>query len=319
MSGHVLVGGGTGFIGRHLVKQLAQNGYQVTVASRTGGGGKISWDDIKQNGIPDSVSAIVNLAGEQILSLRARTSPEQFQKDVRSSRLGTAQICAQVCNERFSSGNPIETFIQGSAVGYYHVGEKYSNEVYTEESGGGTEGEMAILVKEWEAAAKLSDENSTRLILLRTGVVMGNGGGIIQNTIPSFKLGLGGPISLKGDQILNWIHMDDEVGIIKFLLETSEAQGIVNAVAPEIQTNKQWAQAFASALGRPCVMFVPTCAMDLAYGSEIAKLVNEGSAVEPAKLNSLGYTFKHPKMSGAMENIAQNSSSLLSEISALLK
>ena len=86
---------------------------------------------------------------------------------------------------------------------------------------------------------------------------MGNGGGIIQNTIPSFKLGLGGPISLKGDQILNWIHMDDEVGIIKFLLETPEAHGIVNAVAPEIQTNKQWAQAFASALGRPCIMFVP--------------------------------------------------------------
>ena len=194
MSGHVLVGGGTGFIGRHLVKQLTQNGYQVTVASRTGGGGKISWDDIKQNGIPDSVNAIVNLgtyfhhdpgsmdesspdrtdiqcfkigentetAGEQILSLRARTSPEQFQKDVRSSRLGTAQICAQVCDERFSAGNPIDTFIQGSAVGYYHVGEKYSNEVYTEESGGGTEGEMAILVREWEAAAKLSDENPTR-------------------------------------------------------------------------------------------------------------------------------------------------------------
>ena len=61
MSGHVLVGGGTGFIGRHLVKQLTQNGYQVTVASRTGGGGKISWDDIKQNGVPDSVNAIVNL------------------------------------------------------------------------------------------------------------------------------------------------------------------------------------------------------------------------------------------------------------------
>ena len=61
MSGHVLVGGGTGFIGRHLVKQLTQNGYQVTVASRTGGAGKISWDDIKQNGIPDSVNAIVNL------------------------------------------------------------------------------------------------------------------------------------------------------------------------------------------------------------------------------------------------------------------
>ena len=101
-------------------------------------------------------------AGEQILSLRARTSPEQFQKDVRSSRIGTAQICAQVCDERFSAGNPIDTFIQGSAVGYYHVGEKYANEVYTEESSGGTEGEMAILVKEWEAAAKLSDENPTR-------------------------------------------------------------------------------------------------------------------------------------------------------------
>ena len=106
-------------------------------------------------------------AGEQILSLRARTSPEQFQKDVRSSRLGTAQICAQVCDERFSAGNPIETFIQGSAVGYYHVGEKYSNEVYTEESGGGTEGEMAILVREWEAAAKLSEDNSTRKSLFR--------------------------------------------------------------------------------------------------------------------------------------------------------
>ena len=106
-------------------------------------------------------------AGEQILSLRARTSPEQFQKDVRSSRLGTAQICAQVCDERFSAGNPIDTFIQGSAVGYYHIGEKYSNEVYTEESGGGTEGEMAILVREWEAAAKLSDENSTRKSLFR--------------------------------------------------------------------------------------------------------------------------------------------------------
>ena len=103
------------------------------------------------------------------------------------------------------------------------------------------------------------------------------------------------------------------------MLETPEAAGIVNSVAPEIQTNKQWANAFASALGRPCLMFVPSCTMDLAYGSEIAKLVNEGSAIEPAKLKQLGYNFKYPQMEGAMNNIAQNSSSLLSEIAALLK
>ena len=77
---------------------------------------------------------------------------------------------------------------------------------------------------------------------------MGNDGGIIQNTIPSFKMGLGGPISLKGDQILNWIHMDDEVGIIEHLLNNEDISGPVNAVAPQIQTNRQWAESFAKGM-----------------------------------------------------------------------
>lgn len=283
MVGHVLIGGGTGFIGKHLVKKLASSGYQVTIASRRSGDGMISWREIEENGVPDSITSIVNLAGEQILSLKSRTCAKQFQEDIRSSRIGTAKICAKVCEERLVNGNPIETFIQGSAVGFYPVGPEYSNVKYTEESDGGHGGEMSVLVKEWEDAAKLPVDSPTRLIYLRTGVVMANGGGIIQNTMPSFKMGLGGPISFKGNQILNWIHMEDEIAIVKFILENPSVKGVVNAVAPQIQTNKEWAQSFAAALGRPCYMFVPTAVMDLAYGSEIAKLVNEGSIILPKK------------------------------------
>ena len=151
-------------------------------------------------------------------------------------------MLAQLCNDR-SDSNPISTFIQGTAVGYYHLDKPAD-----EDTAGGEIGQMAQLVRDWEEAAKLDVNCPTRLVLLRTGVVMGNDGGIIQNTMPSFKMGLGGPISLKGDQILNWIHMDDEVGIIEHLLDNEEISGPVNAVAPQIQTNRQWAESFAKGM-----------------------------------------------------------------------
>ena len=249
---HVLVGGGTGFIGRHLIKQLNKTGHKVTIVSRSppasaAGRDYVTWDDVERGTSPDDITAIVNLAGAQILSIKARTQPEQFKREVHESRIGTARLCARLCEERAASGRPIEAFVQGTAVGYYHLNNETTA---TEETPGGDEGEMAQLVRAWEEAARLDDNCPTRSVLLRTGVVMGNDGGIIQNTMPSFKMGLGGPISLKGDQILNWIHMDDQIGIIEHVLQNEQLSGPVNAVAPEVQTNRQWAEKFAKSFFR---------------------------------------------------------------------
>jgi len=312
---HVLVGGGTGFIGRHLIKQLNTTGHKVTIVSRGAvpGHAHVTWDDVARGTMPEDITAIVNLAGAQILSIKARTQPEQFKREVRESRIDTARLCAQLCEDRAASGRPIDAFVQGTAVGYYHL---TPNEEANEETPGGIEGEMAQLVRAWEEAAQLDENCPTRRVLLRTGVVMGNDGGIIQNTMPSFKMGLGGPISFKGDQILNWIHMDDQVGIIEHVLQNEQLSGPVNAVAPEVQTNRQWAEKFAKALGRPCLMFVPTCAMDAAYGAEIAKLVNEGIVIKSNKLAE--YRFKHPTMDDAMAQIVAESPGFLAEVRSLL-
>lgn len=312
---HILIGGGSGFIGRHLVKKLTQKGHQVTIVSRsatksgtTQSVKRVTWDDLAKFGANDDVDALVNLAGEPILSIKARLQPDAFQKAVRDSRLETAKICARLCNE----GN-IGTYIQGTAVGYYHLEPSAAS--WDEDSKGGTQGAMAKLVADWEAASKLEEDSKTRQVLLRTGVVLGNDGGIIQNTMPSFKLGLGGPISFRGEQILNWIHIDDEVGIIEYALENDQISGVINAVAPEIQTNGQWAKSFAKELGRPCMMFVPSCVMDLAYGADIAKIVNEGTVVESSRLD--GYSFKFPTMQSAMQDIVLKSPGLVNEVKAL--
>ena len=197
---HVLVGGGTGFIGRNLVKNLKSKGFTVTIASRTSASTeKISWDEIKQFGLPASINAIVNLAGEPILQPHRDSS--SFLEKCRNSRIETTKICAQLCSDRQAAGDPIGTYIQGTAVGYYHIGEHGKGQIWDETSKGGEIGEMAKLVRDWENAAKLEEHCTTRQIILRTGVVMGNGGGIIRNTIPSFKFGLGGPITMEGNQV----------------------------------------------------------------------------------------------------------------------
>ena len=138
-------------------------------------------------------------AGEPILQPHRNTT--SFIEKCRHSRLETAKLCAKICSERSKTSKPISTYIQGTAVGYYHVGNDAVGQVWDESSPGGQIGIMAQLVRDWERAAQLDENCKTRQILLRTGVVMGNGGGMIRNTIPSFKLGLGGPITFAGDQV----------------------------------------------------------------------------------------------------------------------
>ncbi|KAF6132749.1 short chain dehydrogenase/reductase family 39U member 1 [Phyllostomus discolor] len=195
----VLVGGGTGFIGTALIHLLKARGHEVTLVSRKPGPGRITWDELATSGLP-SCDAAVNLAGENILNPLRRWN-EAFQKEVLSSRLETTQLLARAITK---APQPPQAWVLVTGVAYY---QPSLTAEYDEDSPGGDFDFFSNLVTRWEAAARLPGD-STRQVVVRSGVVLGRGGGAIGHMLLPFRLGLGGPIG-SGQQFFPWIHIGD--------------------------------------------------------------------------------------------------------------
>jgi hypothetical protein len=151
---------------------------------------------------------------------------------------------------------------------------------------------------DWEAVALAASTLGTRVVLLRTGVVLGAGGGALAAMLPPFRLGLGGPYG-SGLQYAPWIHLDDVVGAITSALAQDEWEGPVNLVSPEPVTNRAFAKALGAALGRPAVLSAPAVALRLALGEAASALLG-GQRVLPARLERFGYPFLFPALGPAL-------------------
>ncbi|XP_010807251.1 PREDICTED: epimerase family protein SDR39U1 isoform X3 [Bison bison bison] len=173
---------------------------------------------------------------------------------------------------------------------------------YDEDSPGGDFDFFSNLVTKWEAAARLPGD-STRQVVVRSGVVLGRGGGAIGHMLLPFRLGLGGPIG-SGHQFFPWIHIRDLAGILAHALETSHVQGILNGVAPASSTtNAEFARALGTALGRPAFIPLPSAVVQAVFGRERAVMLLEGQKVVPRRTLAAGYQYSFPELGAALKEV----------------
>jgi uncharacterized protein (TIGR01777 family) len=186
--------------------------------------------------------------------------------------------------------------VSSSAVGYYGP---HGNERLDEDTPPGDDflAEVCVL---WEREARRATELGLRVVTIRTGVVLAEGGGALAKMLPFFKLGLGGPVA-GGAQYMPWIHVDDVVGIYLAALDDDAWEGAVNASAPEPVTNKAFSKALGRALHRPAIAPVPGLAVRMLYG-EMAEIVTTGQRVIPKRASELGYRFEHPDLDEALRS-----------------
>ena len=293
----VLITGGSGFIGQALCQRLIEAQHQPLVVSRA--------PETAQKALPEGVTvrarvldfadespeAIVNLAGEPIAEGRWT---EAKKKALIESRVNITREVVDFC---CAQEQPPAALVSGSAVGYY--GDQGSRDV-TEQTT--PHDEFAHqLCKRWEAEALRAEQCGVRVAILRIGLVLDAGGGMLAKTTPVFKLGLGGKLG-DGRQYMPWIHRNDMVGMILFLLERGDLSGPFNASAPNPVTNAEFTRQLGRALKRPAVLPAPAIALKLAFG-EMSRLLLTGAKMLPARLEQAGFSFEYRELDQALNAI----------------
>lgn len=294
----ILITGATGLIGSSLTQRLLSLSHPITVLTRDVQrarerfGEQVSyWSTLQDQTSLDGFDAVINLAGEPIAD--KRWSKAQKER-LCHSRWDLTERLAALIN---AGSSPPSVLISGSATGYY--GDQ-GQAVVTEDEAPHDEFTHQ-LCQRWESLALQAQSNATRVCLLRTGVVLARKGGALAKMLPPFRLGLGGPIG-NGRQYLPWIHLDDMVNGIIYLLEHATLQGPFNMVAPYPVHNEQFAAQLANVLDRPAFLRVPAFAMRLLMG-EAAVLVLGGQRAVPRRLEEAGFSFRFLELEQALDDV----------------
>jgi uncharacterized protein (TIGR01777 family) len=286
----VTVTGGTGMIGRRVVDALRDRGDEVTVLSR-GDSGTVRWADPTAEPPPSEALAgrdgVIHLLGETV----AQRWTDAAKRRIRESReLGTRNLVAGL--SQLEEAQRPSSLVSMSASGWY--GARGDERVDESEPAG--DDFLAGVVQAWEAEAHEAEKLGVRVAIPRTGVVLAEGGGALDKMLPPFKLGVGGPVA-GGRQYVPWVHLDDVVGALLFLLDGGS--GVYNLTAPEPVTNKELSKALGRVLRRPAVAPVPALAVKTLYG-EMAWIVTTGVRAVPKRLLEAGYSFRRPDLEDAL-------------------
>ncbi|HEV7503985.1 MAG TPA: TIGR01777 family oxidoreductase [Thermoanaerobaculia bacterium] len=298
----VVITGGSGLIGSAVAREMGGAGHEVVVLSRDPSKVKglpantraVPWDGKTGTGwssLLDGDTAIVHLAGE---SIAAGRWTESRKRRIRESRVESGR--AVLAAIRQAKEKP-KTLLQGSAVGFYGP---CGDEVVTEGHPPGTDF-LADVCVDWEASTADAETLGVRRALLRTGIVLSGDGGALPKMSLPFRLGAGGPLG-GGRQWLPWIHLADEVGAIRFLLEHDEVRGPFNLTAPQPLTNRDFSRVLGKALHRPSLAPAPGFALRLVLG-EMADMLLNGQRAVPQRLLEMGYAFRFPEALQALRNL----------------
>lgn len=300
---NIVIAGATGLIGKALTKNLLDSGHSVVVLTRNPQRAVTSshsllqvahWDGRAAGSwhrhIVDS-DAVVNLAGESLGTVRWTKSRKEA---LTSSRVNPTRAIV----DALKAANPkTRVLVNASAVGYY--GSVEEGEV-TEDHPAGDDFTSALCV-EWERAAMAAEAFGVRVVLLRSGIVLDPRGGALQRMIMPFRFFAGGPLG-SGSQWLPWIHREDEIRAISFLLENKQVSGPVNLAAPESATMREFSATLGEVLRRPSAMRVPAFVLRTLLG-EMADIVLTGQRVIPQKLVQGGFKFRFPALKVALEDL----------------
>lgn len=296
----ILITGASGLIGRHLTETLLSQSHDITVLTRAPEratkilGPKVQlWSSLKDMTSLDGFDAVINLAGEPIADKRWTRDQKQKLCD---SRWQLTEKLAQLI---IASQQPPSVFISGSAVGYY--GDQ-GQAVVAEDEPPNKQFTWQLCAR-WEALALAAESDKTRVCLLRTGVVLAKKGGALAKMVLPFRAGLGGPLG-EGQQYMPWIHIDDMVNGILFLLNHETLNGPFNMVAPYPVRNDQFSALLGDLLHRPSFMRVPAGVVRLLMG-ESAVLVLGGQRAIPQRLEDAGFEFKYSELKPALEDVLE--------------
>ncbi len=293
----IIISGASGFVGGALVGHLRRQEHEVRSLVRrepTDTTIEARWDPSAHDLDPRTISgadAIINLNGRSISQGRWTA---KVKEELQSSRLDATRTIVDAIGR---CDSPPRLLINASATGFY--GDR-GDEILDESAGPGT-GFLADLSREWETAALEARSQSTRVVLLRLGMVLGHGAALAK-MLPPFKLGFGGPMG-SGRQYWPWIAMPDVVGVVDHVLDHEAVHGPVNLVAPETVTSTGFAKALGAYLGRPAIVPAPAFAIKLALGEMAEALLLSSTKATPKVLEDTGYRFEAPTLATAFQQI----------------
>lgn len=294
----ILITGGTGLIGRRLCRALQAEGHQLTVLSRKPetvadkcGSGIQAIASLEAWQPSQTFDAVINLAGEPIADRRWSKQRKQTLWDSRVAV--TEELVGRIAAAKCKPA----VLLSASAIGYY--GGRDDTEL-NEDSTPGADFPAQLCIA-WETAARAAEAYGVRVCIQRTGLVLSTDGGLLGRMLPPFRMGMGARIG-NGKQWMSWIHIEDCIEIMLRLLRDEQMHGAYNLTAPRPATNADFTRTLAAVLHRPAPLVAPASMIRLALG-EAAGLLLEGQRVLPNRLERARCRFRHPDLSGALEDL----------------
>jgi uncharacterized protein len=292
----LLIAGGSGFLGSALAKAFRAAGHRVMILTRRPRrDGDVLWStkasDTSWRHALERSEAVINLAGESIAG--RRWTPER-KREIRASRMEPTKVLVSAIA---TASRPPAVFVNASAVGFYGV---HGDEALTEQSPSGNDF-LGSLCRDWETLA-IEASSWSRVVLLRTGLVLAREGGALPQLALPFRFFAGGPVGA-GRQYMSWISLADWIGLVQWTLTRNHVSGPLNLTAPAPVTNAEFARTLGRVLGRPSFVPAPAFAMRLALGELADALILGGQRVLPARVQALGYEFMHETLEPALREI----------------
>jgi hypothetical protein len=292
----LLIAGGSGFLGTALTTALRAAGHRVMILTRRPRrDGDVQWfarpNDTTWRHAIERSDAVINLAGE---SIAGKPWTEDRKRAIRGSRIAATSALVAAIK---AAARPPGVFISSSAIGIYGT---HGDEVITEESPSGSDF-LSDVCRQWETLA-IEAASRSRVVLVRSGMVLGRDGGALPQLALPFRLFAGGPIG-SGQQYMSWIGLEDWMGLITWVLTKNHVSGPLNFTAPAPVTNTEFARTLGRVLRRPSFIPTPAAAVRLALGELADALILGGQRVVPARVQALGYEFKYPSLEPALRAI----------------
>ena len=303
----IAITGATGLVGTRLIAKLKEQ-HQIVVFTRSSAKARrifpntsfpnleiVQYTPLESGAWQDKISGcdgVVNLAGEPISE---RWTPQHKKAILESRQIGTRKLVEAIAKAEHKP----QVLVSGSAIGYYGTSETAT---FDETSNSGNDF-LAEVCQKWEAEAEAVTEYGVRLVIVRVGIVLANGGGALGKMLTPFQIGAGGPIGT-GRQWFSWIHRDDLVNIIIEALNRNDLEGVYNATSPNPVKMQEFCQTLGEVLNRPSWLPVPEFVLELLLGDG-AIVVLEGQQVLPKKTQAANIKYQYPELRSAIKEIVK--------------